>query len=449
MRKSKKNFSIDEIERLRNELGSYNQVAKYFDVSSKTIYNYRKNKSQLKYDLDKNRIYSLKNIKEELKKFNPDVVAKKIGMNENALKIYTECLEANAKYAKNEQKYRDVSNAKGKHFREYVRIENTLEELSTSILETLQNTKFNNNIPKQEWDENNEMVGVIHWSDLHFNEYVDLETNQYNWTVASKRIKKHLTYCIKIFKCFGIKKVFIAGTGDFLNSDRRLDELLINCDNRAKAVVLAYDLLRQAILELSKHFMVDGAFVCGNESRLDLDINNARKLVSNNFDYTIAMMLSAYFKNCKNVNIFLPDNPEECVVNILGKNVLLLHGHKGISSDIETSISRICSKIGKSKNCTIDYVLFGHIHSAYISDNFARSGSLTGDNEYSYNKLQLISKASQNCYIFSKKDIHCFRIDLQNTDGINGYKFDNSIETYNSKSKEKCNEYKEIIKVVI
>ena len=371
-------------------------------------------------------------------------------MSEDALKKFIELLKLNHTYAKNEQKYRDLTNVKGKHFREYVRIDNTLEELSSSIFKTLNNTVFNNDIAKlKKKNINNDNVGVIHLSDLHFNEYVDIESNHYNWEITSKRLRKHILQCIKIFNMFDINKVFIAGTGDFLNSDRRLDELLINCDSRAKSIVLAFDLLRQAILELSNYFNVSCVMVCGNESRLDMEIGNTKKIISNNFDYTLNLMLEAYFKNCDNVEILVPDNPEECIVNVCGKNILLIHGHKGINNDIENSLSKIIAKYSKIKKCSIDYVLFGHIHSAYISDNFARSGSLTGDNEYSFNKLQLSSKASQNCYIINKNDIHGFKIDLQNTEGVQGYHFDKKNETYNSLSKDECKDYKEIIKIVI
>lgn len=441
----KENLNLQNIKKLHKQFGNYEDVAKYYNISSRTLFNYRK-KLEDELEIEK---YTLPSIEKRLKKENIEEVCNDLEMSEKSLSKFVQILKLNQEYAKNEQKYRDISNAKGKRFREYSRIDNCLEELSASIFKTLSETKFDNNSYLKKSKLSSDYVGVIHWSDLHFNEYVDIESNRFDWDIASKRIKKHVSYCIKLFNQFNINKIFIAGTGDFLNSDRRLDELLINCDNRAKAVVLAFDILRQAILELSYYFNVSCVFVCGNESRLDLDINNTKKLVSNNFDYTLSLMLNAYFKNNDNVNVLIPENPEECVVNINGKDVLLLHGHKGINNDIEGSLSKIITKNNKIKKCNIEYSLFGHIHSSYISDNFARSGSLTGDNEYSFNKLQLTTKASQNCYIIGKNDVHGFKIDLQNVDGVVGYKYDKKIESYNSKSKDKCNDYKEIIKIII
>lgn len=440
----RENLNLQNIKKLYEQFGNYEDVAKYYNISSRTLFNYRK-KFEDESDIEK---YTLSSLENRLKKENIEDICSDLEMSPKSLDKFIQLLRLNQKYAKNEQKYRDISNAKGKRFREYSRIDNCLEELSSNIFKILSKTKFNNYRPKK-INIDNEYVGIVHWSDLHFNEYVNIESNKFDWDIASKRIKKHVSYCIKLFNQFNVNKIFVAGTGDFLNSDRRLDELLINCDNRAKAIVLAFDILRQAILELSYYFNVSCVFVCGNESRLDLDINNTKKLVSNNFDYTISLMLNAYFKNNENVNVLIPENPEECVVNINGKDILLLHGHKGINNDIEGSLSKIITKNNKVKKCNVEYSLFGHIHSSYISDNFARSGSLTGDNEYSFNKLQLTTKASQNCYIVSKNDIHGFKIDLQNVDGIKGYIYDKNNESYNSQSKDKCNNYKEIIKIII
>ena len=186
-------INADYIEQLRKEYNSYGEVAKKLGVSTRTLFNYRK-KSSIKNDFDQNYKFSLKNIEDKLKKESLYSVSKELGMNEESLKRYIEVLKLNHKYAKNEQKYRDITNVKGKHFREYTRIDNCLEELSSSIFNTLKNTKFNNidKIKRNKKIDNDEYVGVVHWSDLHFNEYVNIESNQFNLDIASKRLKKHV-----------------------------------------------------------------------------------------------------------------------------------------------------------------------------------------------------------------------------------------------------------------
>ena len=70
------------------------------------------------------------------------------------------------------------------------------------------------------------------------------------------------------FKSRSITNVLLVQSGDLLNSDRRLDELLSMATNRAKATFLAVAIVQQVILDLNEHFNVSVASVTGNESRV-------------------------------------------------------------------------------------------------------------------------------------------------------------------------------------
>ena len=97
-------------------------------------------------------------------------------------------------------------------------------------------------------------VGVVHFSDLHFNELVSLPNNKFDFKVASKRIKRHIQAAKSYFSTQHITNVVVALTGDLINSDRRLDELLTNSTNRAQAVFIATDILQQAIIDLNQSY---------------------------------------------------------------------------------------------------------------------------------------------------------------------------------------------------
>ena len=64
----------------------------------------------------------------------------------------------------------------------------------------------NNNLSKltETHKENNKAVGVIQFSDVHFNELVNLEHNKYDFSVASSRCKLFVDKAIKYFKAFFI-----------------------------------------------------------------------------------------------------------------------------------------------------------------------------------------------------------------------------------------------------
>jgi predicted phosphodiesterase len=123
----------------------------------------------------------------------------------------------------------------------------------------------------------------------------------------------------------------------------------------------------------------------------------------------------------KNSNIkFLASNLIDCIVKIKNKNILFIHGDRLNQNNLSKSIQELKGKY-ITEGINIDYIIFGHIHECYISDYFARSGSLCGGNGYSYNRLNLNSKASQNIYIVNKNYINGIRIDLQNVEEYTGY----------------------------
>ena len=63
-----KKFSLQEIESLKENLGTYKEVAKYLGITTRTLFNYRKNKSYIKRDLDNNNKFSLNSIENRLNK---------------------------------------------------------------------------------------------------------------------------------------------------------------------------------------------------------------------------------------------------------------------------------------------------------------------------------------------------------------------------------------------
>ena len=98
----------------------------------------------------------------------------------------------------------------------------------------------------------------------------------------------------------------------------------------------------------------------------------------------------------------------------------------------------------------IDFVIFGHYHSARLGDTYARSSSISGANVFSDDKLQLVSRASQNIHIFyNANDRDSIKIDLQSTANVEGYPIERSLEAYNIKSAEKGRSKTTIFEVVI
>jgi predicted phosphodiesterase len=359
-----------------------------------------------------------------------------------------ESIIAAVQLGKQKQRLQDVQRIERKGFREHARIENAVSDYAEQIAKLLKRHRFadvpekGTNIPKI-----GKAGGIIHISDNHLNERVSLPNNTFDWTVAGKRLKKHAERCKGLCRAYGVTSVLVAMTGDLLNSDRRLDELVSNAGNRAKASVLAVDMYRQLILDLAQDLDVTVAAISGNESRIPHDVGWAPEVASDNYDFTIYEMLRLMLDN--KVNFVTPSDPSQLVVNVGGQNVLMIHGHGAIGKDAQKSVQAI-KGMWQAKGVGIDMVIWGHIHEALIADQYARSSSLVGSNSYAENALGLVGRASQNFYVLHETGgFDGIKIDLQNTDGVEGYKSRKSLEVYNTKSADKCHHAETIFRVVI
>jgi predicted phosphodiesterase len=340
-------------------------------------------------------------------------------------------LLANVRLAKENQRHRDLARLDNKTFRDLARVENVVEELSKNIIQILKDKKCVKQVITHKKQKTESPYGVIQLSDIHFNEIIDTVENKYDFKVASSRLKEYAREIKKIYKSSDIKEVLLAITGDLLNSDRRMDEKLYASYPRAKACVVGAEILKQFILDLNKEFNLSVACVSGNESRIGDELGFSDLSAVDNYDYTIYNFLKYMLEGRSGVR-FMHSGTMEVTVDVNGVNFLLVHGlaFKGsLDKAVQEAIGRY-SAIG----IQVDYVIFGHIHSAIIGDRYSRSSSLSGSNSYANNALNLGGRASQNIYIVNtNKNVTGIKIDLQNIDVGDFYEY---VEYEDDESKE-------------
>lgn len=343
--------------------------------------------------------------------------------------------EENTSIRKKNQRLQDKNRMLTKAYREGDRYDNAIEELLSKIhenIKTLQPTIT----PKQQGGTDGRYAGIIQLSDVHFNECVhDVGGNSYDFSIAGKRLRKHVLESMRLFDAYGVKNVSLCLTADMYNSDRRLDEILSNADNRAKGFLLGYDIMRQLVAELAAKYDLTVASVCGNEGRIDQIREYGEHRATNNFDFLLHEFLMRTFPDCN----FVFQHPNHCILSIMGMNILMVHGDNRYAKDPDKMAREQVTKIIRGNGIRVDYVISGHIHQAYISDTFSRSGSTVGNNAYNFDGLLLSGRASQNCYIIDGVEncIHAHKIDLQDYSRIEGYDITRQLEAYNSKSVEK------------
>jgi transposase len=361
------------------------------------------------------------------------------GVRVTSYKIATESsdeeiVEESIKLAKKLQRLQDTQRVERKTFREFTRVDNMIYSLHEKMQETLDQNKFSELVVSHEYN-NSEVMGIVQLSDIHFNEIIDdLDSNSFNFDIASRRLHKLIRKAKPIFKSNGIKEVALLLTGDLLNSDRRLDEITNAATNRSRAIFLAVDIIQQIILDLNKDFNVTVASVAGNESRVGEHIHYSDFLAGDSYDIVIHNMLTYMFRDCTSGVTFIPvENPLECVVDINGNNILMVHGnlHRGLARNPEAEIEKIKARYA-NRGILISYILCGHIHCAQVSDLYARSSGLPGNNAYSERALNLSGRASQNIFMIHKGfgEIDGIKIDLQNVDIEDGYSFDNVLAPF-------------------
>ena len=347
----------------------------------------------------------------------------------------------NIKLAKQKQKFQDLNRIERKAFREDSRQENALIEYNTEIIKLLNRHSLNTKTNKKK--HKTEAAIVVQLADLHLNELVEIESNKYDFNIAAKRLQKYAYKVKEYVKFHKANKVLVAITGDLINSDRRLDEKLAMATNRAKATFLGVHLLKYFILDINEVAEVQVCCVTGNESRISEHLGWVDMVASDNYDFTIFEMLRLLLPDIN----FLRGDALELVVEINGKNMLVIHGHQLGKMDAN-QVGRVVSKYS-AKGTIIDFIICGHLHETMIRDNIARSASLVGSNAYSENALNLSGTAAQNIYCFTDDGRHDIRIDLQETDGWDGYDIKEELFAYNAKSAQKTHKKETIFKIII
>ena len=258
--------------------------------------------------------------------------------------------EINTSLFKQNQRLTDKNRISRRISREIVRIENAITEYSMDLTKIFKGYKLSKLTKRH--NKTSEAVGIIHLSDAHFNEIVDIVGNGYNFKIAAQRMKLLADKAKVYLNALGVGHVLVAMTGDMLNSDRRVDEIMAQSTNRSRATFIAVDILQQFIIDINKEFNVSVACVTGNESRVKDEIGWTEQVASDNYDYTIFNILRLLFKDADGVD-FVDGGCVELVVEVNGQNVLMLHGNGSIKSNVEKDVQ------GKMAPSKVEGIILG------------------------------------------------------------------------------------------
>lgn len=350
----------------------------------------------------------------------------------------------NVSLLKSKQRLQDLNRVTNKELRESFRAVNSLEELNKNLIELLSKQSFK---PKKSDKIKNisnssiENVEVVHVTDWHIGEEIDLKNNKYNYEEAGKRLKLLANEVISRANYKNASYIVVMFGGDNINNDILLEKMLNNADNRTKVMFIASYLFSQFLQDLSNNYDVHVVSVNGNETRVlpTKNIPTDKYLLSHNYDYCIFNILKVLFKDIDSV-VFHDTDLDETVIEILGHNILLTHGHTFNSNSL-SDIDKIIRKYAK-KGIILSNIFCGHLHGTLINNTLCRSGSGCGTNSYSESR-NYSSFASQNLANITRAGVTPTAFSLQDTSSIdNGYDFPRDIEEYNNMFVNKDNSEK-------
>ena len=346
-------------------------------------------------------------------------------------------LDENARLRKQKVKATDKLRKERRTQLDVDRKENAIEELLTDIQENLK-TVGKDLKKTQRYSGRFERKGtvlVVHLSDLHLQELVDLPgRNRFDFVIASKRLQLMAEKVKALSKCFDSTRIVLAIGGDLINSDRRHDEVLNNATNRSRAVVIATHILRQFILDLRQNFYIDVVGVTGNEGRAKMELAWSEIGATDSYDALCYWFLEQVLAGDKGIR-FNPLQANESVFTIHDQTFLVIHGHQIRATD-QKAVQSIIAKYS-IRNIKVSHILCGHIHSTMISDFVSRNSSLCGSNSYSENGLNFNSKAGQNIHIVSQQGIDGYKADLQDIEGVEGYDCMTELQRHGARTLDK------------
>jgi predicted phosphodiesterase len=328
------------------------------------------------------------------------------------------------------QRLQDKNRIANKIMREHNRYLNATSELYEEILNKLGSFNIFKVEKVKTKFEIVDKTAIVQLTDLHLGETVTLDDtlgfNEYGIEVGSKRLWK---FAREIEYILGdtVSEIVVAMTGDLLNSDRRVDEMLTNTANRSEVFVQALQVLSGFLIDLARRYKITVLSVVGNESRIDQDPPYRNPM--HNYDFLIHKCLSMLLNNCGDRITFLDISRNyETIYKVGGLNILFSHGYKYKPNMLNKVVMKY-----NMMGTLIDYVITGHIHTAYTEESQGRSGSLVGSNNYSIFRLHAIAKATQILYTIKREEsmnrssISPMIIDLQEVADCGMYKFDQDV----------------------
>ena len=301
---------------------------------------------------------------------------------------------------KEKQKLSDERIELNRRIREEARKESYLDMVRRIILEETQpiELEHKNNCDYAFTD--NSLI--VHLTDIHAGEEVDIYSNQFNEHILKQRIEDYTDKIINIArlhhseKCYLIVSEVVSGV---IHNNLRLQN---NMDMMESFKYIS-ELIASMITTLSDYFDEVNIYVTeGNHSRITA--NKEDSLKGENIDLLLPFYLSARLQNYTNVHCYDNEDPIEIArFDVYGNHIMAAHGDRDNPQNVIQNFTMIFG-------VKPDIVYLGHRHTNGLSTVFGsrvvESGSLIGTNNYAQD-IRKTSKPEQTVSVVDANGLVC------------------------------------------
>lgn len=297
-------------------------------------------------------------------------------------------------FEKEKIKFQDQKRMMRNELRQLARLEN-LEEHAKNCIEAIEPVSLP--VVDKRTEVKEAMVVI---SDIHLGMKINNEFNVYNKDVALERLTILKDKTLNKVRKEGINTLHIASLGDqihgHIHSTARIDSEM--------NVIEQITLVSQYLTSFVETFLQEGLTVnfysvSGNHSRA-LPNKNDSLGTSESFERLITTILDTAFNKFDNYNS-IDDKEGMILLNISGKNVLLIHGDMDFGANMVTKLTQLLST-------NLDYILSGHVHHFFMKEHGLTTqygcGAMCGTDQYAI-KGRFSGRPSQLILTFNEKDI--------------------------------------------
>ena len=301
---------------------------------------------------------------------------------------------------KEKQKLSDERTELNRQIREEARKESYLDLVRRVILEETQPIELtHNNNCDYAFTENSL---IVHLTDIHAGEEVDIYSNKFNEDILKERIENYTDKILNIArlhhseKCYLIVSEIVSG---IIHNNLRLQN---NMDMMESFKYIS-ELIASMIVTLSDYFDEVHVYVTeGNHSRITP--NKEDSLKGENMDILLPFYLSARLQNYHNVHCYDNEDPIEIArFDVYSNHIMAAHGDR---DNPQTVVQNFTMMFGVKP----DIVYLGHRHTNGLSTVFGsrvvESGSIIGTNNYAQD-IRKTGKPEQTVSVVDANGLVC------------------------------------------